>query len=313
MNDKVRLRWNVRRRLRLIELRLYWEGKINRSDLVEFFGISVPQASQDLALYQSLAEGNLVYDKTERSYVAAPEFKPMFSDPRADGYLAQLRSLGMGALEPGESWIGSPPSFAGTPRIRRTYDRETLRRLLHAIRQKLLIRARYASFSEDAPATRVLAPHALGFDGQRWHIRAFCHRSMGFRDFVIGRLSHVTLDGHSPVEPDWDVEWSRPVTLVLKPNPRLPERMRDAIERDHRMSDGALDVRTTICSSYYLESQLDLDIDPALLPPQRLQLVLANRQHLRREREQARDDAAALIGARMPIHPAHAAHGEPAG
>ncbi|WP_423141112.1 WYL domain-containing protein [Parablastomonas sp. CN1-191] len=311
MDDQVRLRWSVRRRLRLIELRLYWGGKINRSDLVAFFGISVPQASQDLTLYQSLAEGNLVYDKKERSYVAGPNFEPMFSDPSADGYLAQLRSLAMGALEPGESWIGSPPAFAGTPRIRRTYDRETLRRLLHAIRQKLLIRSRYASFSEDAPATRELAPHAFGFDGQRWHIRAFCHRSMGFRDFVIGRLSHVTLAGQSRIEPDWDVEWSRPVTMVLKPNPRLPERMRKAIERDHRMSSGALDVRTTICSSYYLESQLDLDIDPALLPPRRLQLVLANRQDLQRERQRAREEAAALITLKMPIPSTYAASGEP--
>lgn len=305
MEDKVRLRWNVRRRLRLIELRLYWEGKINRSDLVEFFGISMPQASQDLALYQSLTKGNLVYDKTERSYVAGPDFEPKFSDPSAAGYLAQLRSLAIGALEPGESWIGSPPSFAGTPRIRRTYDRETLRRLLHAIRQNLLIRTRYASFSEDAPATRVLAPHALGFDGQRWHIRAFCDRSLEFRDFVIGRLSHVTLAGQSAVEREWDVEWSRPVTLILKPNPRLPERMREAIERDHHMSDGVLDVRTTICSSYYLESQLDLDIEPALLPPRRLQLVLANRQHLQCERNRARKDAAALIATKMQTRSSH--------
>ena len=49
------LKWGVERRLEFIEFRLFWEGSINRADLVEFFGVSVPQASKDLALYQERA------------------------------------------------------------------------------------------------------------------------------------------------------------------------------------------------------------------------------------------------------------------
>jgi hypothetical protein len=50
------LRWGVERRLEFIEFRLYWEGGINRSDIREFFGVSVPQASKDLSLYQEMAK-----------------------------------------------------------------------------------------------------------------------------------------------------------------------------------------------------------------------------------------------------------------
>ena len=231
----------------------------------------------------------------------------MASDPAAAGYLAQLRSLATGALEPSESWIGKPPPFAGAPRIRRTYDRETLRKLLLAIRRGCEVRTRYVSFSEGSPPSRVLAPHALGFDGQRWHIRAFCHRSNSFRDFVIGRLSHVTPDKKSVIDPEWDIEWTRQVKLILKPNPKLPNAAREAIERDHQMQDGTLEVSTSVCSSYYLESQLDLDIDPASLPPQRLQLVLANGAHLRCERDRAKADAKTLIDKYLGVTGAPAA------
>ena len=52
MSETKVARWGQERRLEFIDFRLYWEGRINRSDLIDFFGISVPQASLDLAKYQ---------------------------------------------------------------------------------------------------------------------------------------------------------------------------------------------------------------------------------------------------------------------
>ena len=43
--DKSELRWGVAQRLEFIEFRLFWEGRVNRSDLMEQFGLSVNQAS----------------------------------------------------------------------------------------------------------------------------------------------------------------------------------------------------------------------------------------------------------------------------
>ena len=37
------------RRFEFIEFRLLWDGRLNRADLTAYFGISVPQASMDLA------------------------------------------------------------------------------------------------------------------------------------------------------------------------------------------------------------------------------------------------------------------------
>ncbi|AOZ71231.1 hypothetical protein LPB142_17345 (plasmid) [Rhodobacter xanthinilyticus] len=40
-NDKSELRWGVEQRLEFIEFRLFWEGHVNRSDLMDQFGVSV--------------------------------------------------------------------------------------------------------------------------------------------------------------------------------------------------------------------------------------------------------------------------------
>ncbi|TNC65782.1 WYL domain-containing protein [Rubellimicrobium roseum] len=286
--DRGPLRWNVERRLNFIELRLYWEGRINRPDLVRFFGISVPQASQDLARYDQIAPNNLLYDKTAKTYVAGPDFRPVLIKPSAEAYFAQLRSLASGGLGPGDSWIGRPPTFARVPRLQRHYDPEVLRRLVRCIREKEELEVNYLSFSEDKTARRVIAPHALGFDGQRWHVRAFCFRAFSFRDFVISRLSELGKEYKTRASASWDLEWTEPIEMQLAANPRLPPKMRSAIEADYGMQRGSVLVRTSVCSSYYLESQLNLDLDADSIAPKRLQLVLLNRGEVAERRAEIR-------------------------
>ena len=71
-----RISWSVETRLEFVEFRLFWDGRVNRGDLVRHFGISVPQASTDLARYQQLAPGNLLYDRNAKTYAAAKGFTP---------------------------------------------------------------------------------------------------------------------------------------------------------------------------------------------------------------------------------------------
>lgn len=51
------------------------------------FGVSVPQASKDLSLYQERAPGNVEYDKSVKRYVVAQGFEPRFLKPDPDAYL----------------------------------------------------------------------------------------------------------------------------------------------------------------------------------------------------------------------------------
>jgi hypothetical protein len=53
--EKADLRWGVERRLEFIEFRLFWEGHVNRGDLMEAFSVSMNQASTDLNRYIGMA------------------------------------------------------------------------------------------------------------------------------------------------------------------------------------------------------------------------------------------------------------------
>ena len=98
-SDRSELRWGVEQRLEFIEFRLFWEGQVNRSDLMDQFGVSVNQASTDLNRYIGFAPDNMLYDKSARTYVRGSEFKPQFLEPDASRYLAQLRSVADGLLD----------------------------------------------------------------------------------------------------------------------------------------------------------------------------------------------------------------------
>lgn len=65
-------------RLRLIDLLLAHYGTFNRAAIEDFFGISTPQASLDVAEYLKAAPGNMAYDKSGRVYRREPGFLRAF-------------------------------------------------------------------------------------------------------------------------------------------------------------------------------------------------------------------------------------------
>lgn len=114
-NDRSELRWGVEKRLKFIEFRLFWERHVDRSDLMDEFGVSVNQASTDLNRYIGFAPEIIVYDKSARTYLRGPRFKPQFLDPDASPHLAQLRSVADGILDSEDSWIADLPPYAAAP------------------------------------------------------------------------------------------------------------------------------------------------------------------------------------------------------
>ena len=109
------LKWGVERRLEFIEFRLFWEGGVNRADIIEMFDVSVPQASKDLTLYQERAPKNAIYDKSAKRYVASDQFQPCFLKPDPAAYLNQLRSVSEGILDRSHAWIGQSLPYDAAP------------------------------------------------------------------------------------------------------------------------------------------------------------------------------------------------------
>ncbi|MDR3638881.1 MAG: WYL domain-containing protein [Isosphaeraceae bacterium] len=280
-------RWSVGQRLEFIDFRLFWEGHVNRGDLVSFFGVSVPQASSDLAEYQKAAKGNAVYDKTRKTYVAGRRFKPVFFEPSADEYLAQLRLIQAGLLTDDEAWAVRLPSYSIVPILRRRLEPATLRRILDAIRTRSSIHINYQSKSSPKPKWRWIAPHALGFDGFRWHARAWCHTHQEFRDFVLARILETGEAGLDEIDPAADAGWQREVTLKLAPHPGLKGGDRRAVDLDFGMTDGEIEVSMKVCMAYYFMLQLGLDDDQPVAEPDSHQLVLVNRAEVEAAKKEA--------------------------
>ena len=88
------IRWGIERRLEFIEFRLFWEGGVNRSDIVEEFGVSVPQASKDLASTRS-KRPKTSSTTAARSGISRHEvFRPKFIQLDAAAYLERLTVAG---------------------------------------------------------------------------------------------------------------------------------------------------------------------------------------------------------------------------
>ena len=279
-NDRSELRWGVEQRLEFIEFRLFWEGHVNRSDLMDQFGVSVNQASTDLNRYIGFAPDNMVYDKSARTYVRGRGFKPHFLEPDASRYLAQLRSVADGILDREDSWIADLPPYAAAPTPVRGVNPVTLRSVVGAIRRSEAIEVKYQSLSSPDPRWRWIEPHAIAFDGFRWHTRAFCLIDKAFKDFLLSRILDIRGSRESETSADDDRDWHSEVTLEVGPHPDLADTQAKVIALDYGMRAGKAKIKVRKALLYYALRRLGLDTDPAARKPQDQQIVLLNAAEL---------------------------------
>jgi hypothetical protein len=277
------LRWGIEQRLEFIEFRLFWDGGINRSNIKDFFGVSVPQASKDLSHYQEIAPENMRYDRSLKRYFASDRFKPRFLQPDAIRYLTQLNSIAHGALTASETWLSEVPDFAAVPLPRRNIDPAILRRVLSCVREGRALEIRYQSLStvRPKPQWRWITPHAFGFDGMRWHARAFCHIDLQFKDFLLPRILDAKEDGSPGAKPTDDYTWIETTEVVLKPHPALTEDQQKVVTSDFGMKKGMLHVRVKLAMLYYFLKRLRLDFEEHKQDPQQQHVVLADPDSVR--------------------------------
>lgn len=276
--EKADLRWGVEQRLEFIEFRLFWEGHVNRGDLMDAFGVSVNQASTDLNRYIGMAPDNMTYDKSARTYIRGIKFDPLFLKPDASRYLSQLRSVADGILDRADAWIGQFPSYDSAPTPMRGISAKTLRSVVAAIRCLEAIEIKYQSLSRPEPRWRWIAPHAIGFDGFRWHTRAFCLTDQRFKDFLLSRIIDTRGTKPREVGADGDADWNEQVTLEIGPHPELSEMQQKVIALDYGMRSGRAKIPVRKALLYYALRRLGLDADPATRKPKDQQIVLLNRK-----------------------------------
>jgi hypothetical protein len=264
-NEESRLRWGTEQRLEFIEFRSFWEGGVRRADITERFGVSVPQASTDLSLYQKLAPLNLRYDSSEKRYVPNPEFAPRFMRVNADRYLLQLKTINDKIISLDDTWITRPP-----------VDEKSVEIL-------------YQSMNPDRPEAvwRRITPHAFAHDGLRWHVRAFCHIESKFKDFILSRCRELRNVDGAGASSTQDHQWTTFVNVILKPNPELTESQRQTIAMDYDMPDSQVAIPVRLALLYYFEKRLRLDVDAKKDKPAEKPIVVVNWNEFAKARDAA--------------------------
>jgi hypothetical protein len=273
------IRWGVEQRLEFIEFRLFWEGEINRSALTKQFSISIQQASNDLRRYGERAPGNLLYDKSLKRYFASPTFAPQLLRPDADQYLGRLRSVTDLTVRATDEWFSQIPAAESMPLPQRRADVQVLRSLLRAIRNRRSVRVLYQSMNSQRPEPlwRWISPHAFANDGLRWHVRAFCHLDLRFKDFLLPRC--LKIEGDAPQDADGasDRAWQSVFSVVLIPNPELSSSQQSIVAQDYCMENGKISISIRRSFLYYFQKRLRLDVARALDNPRETPVVVENR------------------------------------
>jgi len=250
---KRRRRWSVQQRLKFIDDQLHWREQINRLDLINEFGVSVPQASHDLSAYKSMAPKNMAYDASAKTYRRSNEFEPLYKKPSSSNYLRSLLSPSLG---PQEAFKSIHPPTDAIPEIERFVDEEILRKIVNAILNSKSIYVYYQSTGRPSPRWRWISPHALATDRHRWHARAFCHNDQKFKDFTLARIWKTTKDKPSRIDVENDKAWNEMTEFRIGPHPSQSPEMQKTTERDFQMNDGTCSIKVRVSMSLYLAVEL---------------------------------------------------------
>ncbi len=254
-----RAKWPQEKRLRFIDFRLYWERQLNRVDITKFFGISIPQASLDIAKYNELAPGNAIYDTSAKIYQASDSFQPIFDTTNSsESYLKDLLAIGQNTIPVDASFIGWQPSIDSVPRPKRSVPSHILLTVLRSIEQRKILNITYLSKKDLIPKQRNIGPHAIAYDAQRWHVRAYCYNNNEFRDFVIARFLEAEINDEIAIPSEEDGAWRNILTLTLVPDSTLSKAHQQVIAHEYGMENGELMVKCREALLFYVERQLGL-------------------------------------------------------
>ena len=269
--------FSQKQRLAYIDFLLMFKGSFSRSDLTTKFEMGMANATRDISLYKELAPGNAELDNPTKQYFQTKKFKPLFKlDARKT--LVKLANN----ITDGFDAIGDINFPVEAPSQLNVPDIFIVAKLIQAILNQKSVSVIYTSLSSGS-ASRELVPHSIIDNGLRWHVRAYDRKSKSFRDFVLTRISKVTIKPQKiELHEDKleDNQWMRmmPLQLVAHPN---NVKHPTAIAMDYGMSNGVLELNVRAALAGYLLRRWNVDCTTdATLSGGEFQLWLRNRQTL---------------------------------
>ncbi|MCR9849648.1 helix-turn-helix transcriptional regulator [Vibrio antiquarius] len=276
------IRWDLLFRYRMIEVIALWEGRLTTNHLIKSFGIGRQQASKDINSYLSeVAPGNLVYDKQLKGYKPSDSFAPELTSGHADEYLHILARSEDMAVTFNELDMGFENVSMVRP-VTRNISPQVLRPLVQAIREKKRVDISYTSLKDGIEVERIISPHTLVCTSLRWHVRAYCEHANDYRDFVLSRIRGIPcLEAKRVKGREHDELWNTPLTVDLKPDPRLTEVQANVLAHDYGMEEGSLTIPTNAALVRYVLDAYNIDINVLDSNPKGQQIIVGNFEELK--------------------------------
>lgn len=113
-----------------------------------------------------------------------------------------------------------------------------LGRGIEVIRTRQSLEVEYQLLSSPAPRWRWIAPHAIAFDGFRWHARAYGFTGGCFKDFLLARILGIRDTWSSDIDASHHADWHTQVTLEIGPHPGLSGAQNKIVAPDCGMCEG---------------------------------------------------------------------------
>lgn len=266
-----------KQRLAYIDFKLYFTGMVTRSEIVSHFELGLAAATRDLKFYKDNAPENMAYDNVEKKYFITTQFKPIFKHDARRTLIKLANNISDGFDSIGDtSFPIESPSQLNVP------DIDIIAKLSQAIINHKPISVIYTSLSSGSGA-RELVPHSIVDNGLRWHLRAYDRKSKSFRDFVLTRITKVTIQAQTPSSKEdklEDHQWMRMVPLQIIPHPNNVKHP-TAIKLDFGMEKGILEVNVRAAMAGYLLRRWNVDCsESGSLSGPEYQLYLQNIQTL---------------------------------
>lgn len=266
-----------KQRLAYIDFKLYFTGMVTRSEIVSHFELGLAAATRDLKFYKESAPENMAYDNVERKYLITTKFKPLFKHDARRTLIKLANNISDGFDSIGDTLFPiESPSQLNVP------DIDVIAKLSQAIINNKSISLIYTSLSSSSGA-RELVPHSIVDNGLRWHLRAYDRKSKSFRDFVLTRITQITILPQTPSPEEGqseDHQWMRVVQLQIVPHPNNVKHP-TAIKLDFGMKKDMLEVNVRAAMAGYLLRRWNVDCsEKATLSGSEYQLYLQNNKTL---------------------------------
>ena len=251
-------------RFDLLDHWLNWYGGFNSKDIGDVLGLSRQNVSILIREFKkSRPSGTIEYDASKKMHVPGKNFRAKRSMSKSHLFLDHLRGQELMTMYRAMNWWDPENEILfenldryGCPEP----DEDVVRTILIGIHQRKIIDINYQSRRKDSK--RLISPNRLVYAVDRYHVRAFCHKTGTYRDFVLTRIFDAkvfhSIESEGGVSINWvseenDKAWQTRCVLRFRPNHKLPEDIIRTLKRDYPVVGGVLTIDCNEATAPYLE------------------------------------------------------------